>query len=42
MYTLGIHHVSINVNDVAEAERFDEVLGLENYRDLILVLPVLT
>ena len=30
MYTLGIHHVSINVNDVAEAERFYcEVLGLE-------------
>ena len=30
MYTLGIHHVSINVSDVAEAERFYcEVLGLE-------------
>ena len=30
MQTLGIHHVSINVNDVAESERFYcEVLGLE-------------
>ena len=30
MQTLGIHHVSINVNDVAELERFYcEVLGLE-------------
>lgn len=30
MHTLGIHHVSINVNEVAEAERFCcEVLDLE-------------
>ena len=30
MQTLGIHHVSINVNDVADSERFYcDVLGLE-------------
>ena len=30
MQTLGIHHVSINVNDVADPERFYcDVLGLE-------------